>query len=80
DVGFGLKAAAIEFGLSFIPLITENYIIAMKKSLPKSTIESFRILMKDKKLKDKINKLPGYSTKLTGKVIHAHKLLSTPNA
>ena len=35
---------------------------------------------KDKKLKGKINKLPGYSTKLTGKVIHAHKLLSIPNA
>lgn len=80
DIGFGLKASAAEFGLSFIPLITENYIIAMKKSLPKSTIESFRIVMKDKTLKGKINKLPGYSTKLTGKLIHAHKLLSTPNA
>jgi len=76
DIGFGLKAAAIEFGLSFIPLISENYIIAMKKSLPKSTLESIRLLMKDKKLKGNINKLPGYSTRLTGKVIHAHKLLS----
>ncbi len=80
DIGFGLKAAAVEFGLSFIPLVTENYIIAMKKSLPNNTIESFRILMKDINLKSKIDKLPGYSTKLTGKVIHAQKLLSKPNA
>lgn len=76
DIGFGLKAAAAEFELSFIPLITENYVIAMKKSLPKNIKESFRQLIKNEKLKTKINRLPGYSTKLTGKIIHAHKLLS----
>ncbi|GJM05705.1 MAG: LysR family transcriptional regulator [marine bacterium B5-7] len=79
DVGFGLKAAAVEFKLSFIPLITENYVIAVKKSLPNNITESFRNLMKDDKLKSKINKLPGYSSRLTGKVIHAHKLLSMTN-
>lgn len=75
DVGFGLKAAAMQFNLAFLPLVTENYVIAIKKSLPKESIETLRFLMKDKKLKDKINKLPGYSTNLTGKRIHANKLL-----
>jgi len=80
DVGFGLKAAATEFELSFLPMITESYVLAMQKSLAKEVISEVRLIMKDKKLKAKINKLPGYSTKLTGKVIHAHKLLSTANA
>ncbi len=80
DVGFGLKAAATQFELSFLPMITESYVLAMQKSLAKEVISEVRLIMKDKKLKAKINKLPGYSTKLTGKVIHAHKLLSTTNA
>ncbi len=76
DVGFGLKAAAVEFNLSFLPLITENYVIAMKKSMAKNLIDNVRIIMKDPKLKRRINKLPGYSAKLTGKTIHVGKLLS----
>jgi len=80
DVGFGLKAAATEFELSFLPMLTESYVLAMQKSLAKEVLNEIRLIMKDKRLKSKINKLPGYSTKLTGKVIHAHKLLSIPNA
>ena len=75
DVGFGLKAAAAQFELSFLPLITETYVIGMNKSLPTNMQNEIRLLMKDNKLKSKINKLPGYNTKLTGKLIHASKLL-----
>ncbi len=76
DIGFGLKAAAVQFKLAFIPLTTEAYIIAMNKSLPKEIKDEIRTVMKDSKLKSKINKLSGYNTKLTGKIIHANKLLS----
>ena len=76
DIGFGLKAAAVQFKLSFLPLINETYIIAINKSLPNYIQNTIRSLMKDSKLKSKISKLPGYNAKLTGKVIHAHKLLS----
>lgn len=75
DVGFGLKAAAAQFKLTFLPLLTESYILAINKTLPKEITDEIRMLMKDKKLKNKINKLPGYSTKLTGKTIHVDKLL-----
>ena len=75
DIGFGLKAAAMQFDLSFLPLISEHYIIAMNKSLPVNLKEEIRLLLKDEKLKSRINKLPGYSTALTGKLIHASKLL-----
>jgi molybdate transport repressor ModE-like protein len=76
DIGFGLKAVAVEFNLSFLPLITENYVIAMKKSMGENLTDHIRTIMKDPKLKRRINKLPGYSAKLTGKIIHAKKLLS----
>lgn len=75
DVGFGIKAAAAEFNLSFLPLITENYVIATNKSIDITIKNKLRYLLKDKKLKSKINKLPGYNSKLTGKLIHANKLL-----
>ena len=75
NVGFGLKAAALQFKLSFIPLINESYVIALNKSLPKKIKQNIQALLKDTKLRNKIRKLPGYNTKLTGKAIHAEKLL-----
>lgn len=76
DIGFGLKAAAMQFKLSFVPLVTESYVIAMNKSLVQDLKNEIRTLIKDNKLINKISKLPGYKTKLTGKIIHADKLLS----
>lgn len=75
DIGFGLKAAANQFKLSFLPLITEHYVIGINKSLAENTKKIIRKLLKDESLKKKIQKLPGYNTSLTGKVIHADKLL-----
>jgi len=76
DVGFGLKAAATQFKLSFLPLISETYVIAINKSLAEEIKRTIRTILKDASLKNKINKLPGYNAALTGKVIHANKLLS----
>jgi molybdate transport repressor ModE-like protein len=75
DVGFGLQAAAAQFSLSFLPLITETYVIAMNKSLPDDLQRNIRNLLKNDSLKKKINRLPGYNASLTGKTIHANKLL-----
>ena len=76
DVGFGLKAAANQFKLSFLPLVTESYVIAMHNSLARDIRDEIRSALKDKKLKNKIRKLPGYNTERTGKIIHANKLFS----
>ncbi len=76
DVGFGLEAAAAQFKLSFVPLITETYVIAMHKALPENIKNKIRALIKNDSLKKKISKLPGYNSSQTGKVIHANKLLT----
>lgn len=76
DIGFGLKAAAYQLKLSFLPLITEHYVIAINKSLTDDVKKTVRMIIRDESLKKKINKLPGYNALLTGKTIHANKLLS----
>ncbi len=75
DIGFGLKAAASQFKLSFLPLVTEHYVIGMNKSLAENTKSIIRKLLKDDSLKKRIQKLPGYNASITGRVIHANKLL-----
>lgn len=80
DVGFGLKAAANQFKLSFLPLIHETYVIALNKSLPEELKNKIRAIIKDNKLQNKINKLPGYNAAQTGKLIHAKKLLYPSNS
>lgn len=76
DVGFGLKAAAVEFDLQFLPLLEESYILAFHKSLPTAALNELRSLLKNDDLKKQITGLPGYSSAVTGKTIHAEKLLS----
>lgn len=75
DVGFGLKAAAVEFDLQFLPLLEESYILAYHKSLPVALQIEIRRLLKQDALKKQIDKLPGYNCAATGKPIHASKLL-----
>ncbi len=76
DVGFGLRAAASEFKLAFTPILEEHYLLAMSKRLPKSIAHEIRNLIKSPKLKTKINKLTGYDTSMTGKLVHTDKLIS----
>ncbi len=73
DIGFGLEAAAVEFNLSFLPLVKEVYVIAMNQSLSDPIQKEIRALIKSPELKRTIKSLPGYGNKDTGKVIHAHK-------
>ncbi|MEQ8426526.1 MAG: substrate-binding domain-containing protein [Gammaproteobacteria bacterium] len=78
DVGFGLKAAAVEFELQFLPLLEESYILAYHKLLPATAQNELRRLLKHNNLKKQIARLPGYSSAATGKTIHADKLLTFP--
>ena len=77
DVGIGLKAAAADFSLEFLPLQHETYIIAYHRSLPDELQSELRELLKHPDLKQRIAQLPGYSSEQTGKKIHADKLLQT---
>ena len=66
DAGFGIRAAASKFDLHFIPVIDENYVIAVNFEKSPDVIEELKKILRSKRFKDEINSLPGYSTRHAG--------------
>jgi putative molybdopterin biosynthesis protein len=70
DVGFGIQAAAEQFGLDFIPLLREQYYFAcLKNTLDEPPIAKLRELLKANRWQGIIDDLPGYDTTSAGEVI-----------
>jgi putative molybdopterin biosynthesis protein len=61
DVGIGVEAAAVEFGLHFLPIVEENYFLAcLKENLAQPSIQRLRGVLADTPWRDILAKLPGY--------------------
>ena len=75
DAGFGIKAAAIKFGLHFIPIVEESYVLAVSRELPLKHVEELKNILIGERFKKKIQSLPGYLAMNTGKVLNIDKLL-----
>ena len=70
DVGFGIQAAAAQFGLDFIPLMREQYYFAcLKETLDQAPIIRLRELLRHSQWRDAIADLPGYDAADTGLVV-----------
>ena len=70
DVGFGIKAAAAQFKLDFIPLLKEQYYFACtKQALQTLAIQEFIVQLKSKAWHTFIHDLPGYDTSITGEIL-----------
>ena len=70
DVGFGLEAAARRFGLDFIALLRERYFFACEASaVGKSVLRNVLTLLRGEQMREVIDALPGYDSRLTGTVI-----------
>ncbi len=70
DAGFGIKAAAAQFGLDFIPLVREQYYLAcLKETLNQPAIVKLLELLKSNRWQGIIADLPGYDTACAGDVI-----------
>jgi molybdate-binding protein/molybdenum-dependent DNA-binding transcriptional regulator ModE len=69
DVGFGVKAAAYQYRMGFIPLITEDYFFVCRKQLLE-TVAMKRVLaiMQGEEFRAAISELPGYSASDPGEV------------
>jgi len=62
DVGFGVEAAARQFGLDFIPVIQEHYVLAVnKRLLNEKVFKEFLVEIRSKDFLDAVKQLPGYS-------------------
>jgi molybdate transport repressor ModE-like protein len=61
DVCFGVEAAARQFDLDFIRLVTEDYFFVCKKQVLESTpMKRLLAIMQDKEFQGAISQLPGY--------------------
>ncbi len=61
DAAFGLRAAAMRFGLAFIPLQREAYVFACaRRRLESPPIRVLRELLATSELRDAARRLPGY--------------------
>lgn len=71
DVGIGVEAAALEFGLHFAPLAEENYFLAcLKGSLEHAAVRRLCAVLAGAGWRDILANLPGYQPALTpGKVL-----------
>lgn len=70
DVGFGVEAAAREFGLDFIPLAEEHYsLLCWGELLGSSPAQALLALLADRQFQADINAMPGYRCSHAGEVM-----------
>jgi molybdate-binding protein len=68
DAGFGLRADATRFKLSFVPLAMERYFIASSKaSLRSPSVAALLEVLKSAKFAAHVKRLPGYDASHAGK-------------
>ncbi|HKK15222.1 MAG TPA: substrate-binding domain-containing protein [Gammaproteobacteria bacterium] len=76
DAGFGIKAAASRFGLHFIPLVEENYLLAMHRNLPGKTVTALEKILKSRTFKNHVRQLPGYDIEKIGNEINVDEIFA----
>jgi molybdate-binding protein len=67
DVSFGVEAAARQFDLEFVRLVTEDYFFVCKKPfLEHESMKRVIAIMRSEEFQAAISGLPGYKTKDAG--------------
>lgn len=70
DAGFGVRAAAAQLGLAFVPLATERYLFACRHRLVESPrVQRFRELLASTATRDVVALLPGYALDAPGTLL-----------
>ncbi|MBM7335234.1 MAG: substrate-binding domain-containing protein [Alcanivorax sp.] len=81
DAGFGVEAAARQFGLDFIDLATEHYLLVCHKdSLDQGNMKQLLALMRAPEFLAEIERLPGYAPDRCGEVCTFAQLLASDRA
>lgn len=69
DVGFGVEAAARQFGLGFIPITTEQYLmVCHKKTLQHEVTKELLNTLRSTGFQRRVEQLAGYSAQHCGKI------------
>lgn len=69
DVCFGFEAAARQFGLDFVPLLTEDYFfVCRKEALALDSVAQVLDVMRSEEFHAAISAMPGYAIKDAGEI------------
>jgi molybdate transport repressor ModE-like protein len=69
DVGFGVQAAAHQFGLEFVPVVTERYfLICRQETLEHPAVRDLLALLRSDAFNEVLATLPGYAPDQPGEV------------
>ena len=80
DAGYGIRAAAAEYGLDFIPLLTERYYLACRKDLlGEPAVAQFISLLGSAEFGAILAALPGYGWGITGRPFSVEEALPKPH-
>ncbi|MBC7414445.1 MAG: helix-turn-helix transcriptional regulator [Herminiimonas sp.] len=70
DAGLGVEAAARQFGLDFVPLVSERYFfLCDEATLHHPQFAPIVALLQTNEFKSRVNTLPGYGAEQTGSIL-----------
>ena len=76
DAGYGIRAAAAQYELAFIPLLSERYYLACRSAdLAMPALGGFVELLRSEDFRRILATLPGYGTAITGTLYGAEEAL-----
>jgi molybdate-binding protein len=79
DAGFGLRAAAAEYGLAFVPLVRERYFLAVRaKDASKPPLIRLIDALKSPAFSRRVRRLPGYYPEAAGSLMGVDALAAGP--
>lgn len=75
DAAFGIEAVAGQFGLGFVPLLRERYLLALARSaLSEPVVERLRTVLRGQRFRTAARQLPGYDTSRAGDLVELDAL------
>lgn len=70
DVGFGVQAAAAQYGLAFVPVCREHYYFAFRAGdLDAPSVRSLLAMLREARFAGRVGALPGYAATGAGRIL-----------